>query len=212
MASSASDADDDMLYYEGKHEYGPVVEIFIVTIGEIEMPCRPAFPPDFREVRGVCVDGANHVTGMVADAGVGMRCDVIEELMACFCDSLGSVGLPCRDCIEGSEEGGVDCSFIVEEHSDDVLDPFDLFWREGRRFVFVHRLNFRAVLDGCCFIGGMLGYRWMGVLIFCECISYVSRHVCGDVPVIISDCCLQGIKPCEWKGKGYQWVGNQVFR
>jgi len=32
------------------------------------------------------------------------------------------------------------------------------------------------------------------------------------VAVIMSDCCLQGIKPCEWKGKGYQWVGNQVFR
>jgi hypothetical protein len=29
---------------------------------------------------------------------------------------------------------------------------------------------------------------------------------------MMSDCCLQGIKPCECKGKGYQWVGNQVFR
>jgi hypothetical protein len=30
--------------------------------------------------------------------------------------------------------------------------------------------------------------------------------------VRMSDCCLQGIQPCECKGKGYQWVGNQVFR
>jgi len=30
--------------------------------------------------------------------------------------------------------------------------------------------------------------------------------------VRMSDCCLQGIKPCECKGKGFQWVGNQVFR
>ena len=30
--------------------------------------------------------------------------------------------------------------------------------------------------------------------------------------VRMSDCCLQGIKPCECKGKGYQWVGIQVFR
>jgi hypothetical protein len=29
---------------------------------------------------------------------------------------------------------------------------------------------------------------------------------------MLSDCCLRGIKPCEWKGKGYQWVGNRVFR
>ena len=34
----------------------------------------------------------------------------------------------------------------------------------------------------------------------------------GVMNVRMSDCCLQGIKPCECKGKGYQWVGNQVFR
>ena len=28
-----------------------------------------------------------------------------------------------------------------------------------------------------------MGYRWMGVLIFCECLSYVSCHVRGDVPI-----------------------------
>ena len=77
-----------MLYYGGKREYGPVVEIFIVTIGELEMPRGPAFPSNFREVRGVRVDGKYHVTGVVADAGV-------------------------------------DYSSIVEECSDDVLDPFD---------------------------------------------------------------------------------------
>ena len=80
-----------MLYYAGKREYGPVVEIFIMTIGEIEVPHGPAFPSDFGEVRSVRVDGKNHVTGMLADAGIGMRRDVIEELVACFRDSLGSV-------------------------------------------------------------------------------------------------------------------------
>jgi len=28
----------------------------------------------------------------------------------------------------------------------------------------------------------------------------------------MSDCCVQGIKPCECKGKGCQWFGNRVFR
>jgi hypothetical protein len=172
-----------MLYYRGRREYSPIVEIFIFTIGEIEMPRGPAFPSDFREVRGVRVDDDNHVTGMVVDAGVGMCCDVIEELVACFRDRLGSVGLSCRNCAEGSEEGGVDCSSVVEERSDNVLDPFDLFQRKGRGFVFFHPLNFRAVLGGCHFIGGLLGYRWMDVLIFCECLSDVSRNVRGDGPI-----------------------------
>ena len=87
-----------MFYYGGKREYGPIVEIFIVMIGEIEMPRDPAFASNFGEVGGVCVDGKNHVTVMVADAGGGMHCNLIEELVACFHDRLGSVGLSRRDC------------------------------------------------------------------------------------------------------------------
>jgi hypothetical protein len=67
------------------------------------MPRGPAFAAEFGEVGGVCMDGKNHVTGMVADAGVRVRCNVIEELMACFRISMGAVGLTCRDCAEGSE-------------------------------------------------------------------------------------------------------------
>ena len=64
------------------------------------MPRGPAFAAKFGEVGGVCVDGENHVTGMVvvADAGVRVRCNVIKELVACFRDCLGSVGLSRRDC------------------------------------------------------------------------------------------------------------------
>ena len=50
-------------------------------------------------------------------------------------------------------------------------------------FVFFHPLNFHAVLYGCHFIRGVLGHRWMGVLIFCECLPDVARHVHGDVPL-----------------------------
>ncbi len=27
----------------------------------------------------------------------------------------------------------------------------------------------------------------------------------------MSDCCLQGIEPCECKRKGHQWIGNQIL-
>ena len=45
-----------MLYYGRQREHGPVDEIVIVTIGEIEVPPGPASPSDFKEVRGVRVD------------------------------------------------------------------------------------------------------------------------------------------------------------
>ena len=49
------------------------------------------------------MDGKNHVACMVADAGIGVGSNIIEKLMACFRDSLGAVGLPCRDRAEGGE-------------------------------------------------------------------------------------------------------------
>jgi len=49
------------------------------------------------------VDGENHVTCMVADAGIGVGNNVIEELMACFCNGLGAIGLSCCDRAEGGE-------------------------------------------------------------------------------------------------------------
>ena len=57
-------------------------------IGEIEMPHGPAFAPKFGEVGGVCADGENHLTDMVADAGIGEHRNVIKDLVACFCDCL----------------------------------------------------------------------------------------------------------------------------
>ena len=45
--------------------------------------------------------------------------------------------------------------------------------------------------------------------------SHVVHHVWSSLEMQLSwlsDCCLQGIKPCKCKGKGYQWVGNWVFR
>ena len=49
------------------------------------------------------MDGENRVTCMVADAGIGVGSNVIEELMACFCDGLGAVGLSCWDRAESGE-------------------------------------------------------------------------------------------------------------
>ena len=60
-------------------------------IGEIEVPRGPAFPSNFGEVRGVRVDRKNHVTGMVADANIGMRRDIVKKPVTCFRNSLGSI-------------------------------------------------------------------------------------------------------------------------
>ncbi len=46
------------------------------------MPGGPAFASNFGEVGGIHVDDKNHVTGMVADADVGVHCNIIKELVA----------------------------------------------------------------------------------------------------------------------------------
>jgi hypothetical protein len=41
--------------------------------------------------------------------------------------------------------------------------------------------------------------------------SGVHFRPMGNTFVRMSDC-LEGIEPCKCKGKGHQWMGNQVFR
>ncbi len=45
----------------------------------------------------------NHVAGFVANAGVGVGCDVIEKLSARLGNGGGAVGLACGDGAEGGE-------------------------------------------------------------------------------------------------------------
>ena len=39
-----------------------------------------------------------------------------------------------------------------------------------------------------------------------------GSEVSGVGFVRISDCCLQGIQPCKFKGEGHRLVDNQIFR
>jgi len=46
---------------------------------------------------------------------------------------------------------------------------------------------------------------------FAHFVSPMVHPTTGETIVRMSDC-VQGIEPCECKGKGYQLVGNRVFR
>eukprot|EP00956_Cyclotella_meneghiniana_P031233 scaffold81332_cov22-Cyclotella_meneghiniana.AAC.2 len=61
---------------------GAVVEIGSVLFGKIKICCCSAFGAWFGEIRSVGVKGEDHVTGAVADGGVGMGGNIIQELMA----------------------------------------------------------------------------------------------------------------------------------
>jgi hypothetical protein len=37
------------------------------------------------------------------------------------------------------------------------------------------------------------------------------HQVVKIIDVRMSDCCLQGIEPCEGKRKGHRWIGNQIL-
>ncbi len=45
----------------------------------------------------------NHVAGFVANAGIGVGCNIIEKLLARFSNGGGAVDLACSNGAEGSE-------------------------------------------------------------------------------------------------------------
>ncbi len=68
---------------------------------------------------------------MESDSGVGMRCEVIEELLASLHRLFGAVGLLAGNCAEGYENGKVDGASIVKYAPDDALDLLLFFLGKG---------------------------------------------------------------------------------
>ena len=96
-----------MFYYCGENKNRAVVEIGIVLFGKVKICCCSAFRSWFGEILSVGVEGKDHVTGAVADGGVGMGSHVVQELMAGIENGLGAIGLLRGDGAEGSGKGRV---------------------------------------------------------------------------------------------------------
>ena len=75
---------------------------------------------------------------------------------------------------------------------------------------------FITLIDRRVFVGvGRSGCINAGsVLVICGRAPGVLFRVCLWCmrTVRMSDCCLQGIEPCECKRKGHRWIDNRVFR
>jgi hypothetical protein len=102
--------------------------------------------------------------------------NIVKELLASSGNSLGAIGLACGDGAEGSEESGVDGTTIVEEHANDVLDPFQSCERKGSRRVKGHRLHPLPILNWDVLEGLMLGNGRMRMLVLEERLGDVVGH------------------------------------
>ena len=76
------------------------------------------------EVGCITVDPQDHVAGVVLDCGGWVGGTVIEEMVEGHHGSTGALGLLSGECAQGNKESAVNGSRVVEEHTDDFLDPF----------------------------------------------------------------------------------------
>ncbi len=110
-----------------------------------------------------------------------MCSNVVKELVTrihyCSC----AIALACCNGTECGKKCWVNCSCIVQEGTDDVLDAFDLFWGEGLCGVDLHPLNPCAILDRGHLVGSMLGRDWFGALVLYEGFVDVSGHMAINV-------------------------------
>ncbi len=95
-----------------------------------------------------------------------MCSNVVEEVMTCMSHCSCAVALVYCNGTECGKKCWVNCLFIVQEGTHDVLDAFDLLWGEVLYDVNLHPLNPCAILDWGHLVGSMLRRDWFGVLVF----------------------------------------------
>ena len=117
-------------------------------VAEVKIPSGPAAGFFDREVRGITVDMETHIAGVIADGGIGVGGDVVEELVDGFVCSGCCGGLFGGDCVECDEHRAVDCSCVIEEGSDDALDACYFGWWEDGEI---------GLVDGVLYFGAVVG-------------------------------------------------------
>ncbi len=105
--------------------------------------------------------------------------------MTCICHCPCAVGMSCCNSAECGEKCWINCSRIVQEGANDVLNAYDFFWGEWLCGVDLHPLNSCAILDWCRLVRSMLGSDWFGVLVLSESFDDVARHVAIDMSLCI---------------------------
>ncbi len=97
-----------------------------------------------------------------------MCSNLVKELVTCIRHCPCAVALVCCNGTECGKKCWVNCTCIVKDGTDNVLDAFDLLWGEGLCGVDLHPLNLCSILDRGCLVRSMLGRNWFGVLVLCE--------------------------------------------
>ena len=112
----------------GEGEDGPVVEVFLVSVGQVKVSPGPALGIWLRLVRPIGVQGQDHVAGVVSHHGVRVGGSVIQELRDLVAQLLGSV---CLSACNGSQRlfhGGVRRPGVPAKCADNLLYPLDPRW------------------------------------------------------------------------------------
>ena len=101
-----------------------------------------------------------HVAGVVADGGIGVGGDVVEDLVDGFFCSGCCGGLFGGDCVECDEHCAVDCSCVIEEGSDDALDAcYFGWWEDGEIGLVDGVLDFGTIVGAVPLMRGVLWFR-----------------------------------------------------
>ncbi len=160
----------------------------------------------------------DHVTGVVSNDGVRVRCTVVEKLYYCFCRMFGAFALCCSDFVEGYEHCAVDGSCVVEESAHDFLNSIDVGWWKSRGFVDRSGcLRYGAAVGGWNpIMRCMLRMCWIGVLEFVESSFVISRHGYVDDALCIIP--FEGETHVSTRmyvaflclGTSWRWIKNKV--
>jgi hypothetical protein len=141
------------------------------------MSCHSTFTTWFGKVGHIYVYQQYHGACFVSNACIWVCSNVAKELVTCINHCPCAITLSCCNGAECGKKCWVNCSRIVQEGTDNVLDVFDLFWGEWLHGVDLHPLNPCTILDWCRHVGRMLGKDWFGMLVLCESFVDIAGHM-----------------------------------
>ena len=91
------------------------------------MGARTAAGTSLVEVSGIGVDCKDHISRTVGDSAVGVRGEIVKELVDSVSDGLGGRGFLGASRAESNDNLVVVCASVPQEVTNDNLDVFDAF-------------------------------------------------------------------------------------
>ena len=102
-----------MFDYDVDDQYGTIVELEFVLIGEVVLCWRFTLAFSFGKVQSICVEQEHIIDGIIVYGRVGITGNIVKKLFTVMYEFLFDFGLYVRNGAEGCGKSWINCTAIL---------------------------------------------------------------------------------------------------